>query len=146
MADRTLVEYEEPRLDDAPHWTVRIERSAAGQPGLFFITKFESVDGSLPEVEQCVVVEDGRAFLAPVLAWLDPQPVRLGERSDLDTPVVGAWTAMNDVEERDGYMHWAIFEYVLQPEQYARQLTQYDLSNAEAWAVVHSHNVGLGFE
>jgi len=73
-------------------------------------------------------------------------PIRLGEKSDLLEPVVGAWTAMNDVEEREGYMHWAIFEYVLKPNSYARQLTQYDLSNAEAWAVVHSHNVGMGFE
>jgi len=72
-------------------------------------------------------------------------PIRLGEPSNLIMPLIGAWTAMNDVEERDGYMYWAVFEYVLEEGNYARQLTQYDLSGDEAWAVANSHNAGMGF-
>lgn len=70
MADRTLVRYEEPRLDDGPHWSLEISRSAAGQPGLFFTIQHKSLDGTFEE-EMTVIVDDGNVLLAPVLAWLD---------------------------------------------------------------------------
>ncbi len=58
---------------------------------------------------------------------------------------IGAWTAMNDVDEADdGILYWAIFEYVT-GEQYVKRLTNYRLTNSEAWAAVWSHNDLYGF-
>ena len=70
MSDRNLVTYEEERLEDGPHWRLMIDRSSAGQPGLFFTISFDSVDASLPHQEMTVVVDDGVALLTPVIRWL----------------------------------------------------------------------------
>lgn len=77
MANRTLARYDDGKLTEQRdgelgyegwHSVLRIERSAAGQPGLFFV--IEDWDGGFKAGESCVVVEDGNAFLAPVLEWL----------------------------------------------------------------------------
>lgn len=77
MANRSLAYYtdSEPNEDgihEGWHNTLRIERSAAGQPGLFFI--IEDWDGGLKAGESLVVVKDGNALLAPVLEWLRQAP------------------------------------------------------------------------
>jgi len=74
MADRILSKYEEPRLEDGPHWSVEVSRSAGGAPGLFFTIKYESVDGSIPSTDMTVLVEDGNEFLKPVIDWLATGP------------------------------------------------------------------------
>jgi hypothetical protein len=68
MSDRTLSTYEEPRLDDGPHWTITAERSAAGQPGVFFTIQHVWAYGKTDELT--IVVDDADKFLAPVFAWL----------------------------------------------------------------------------
>ena len=70
MADRTLVKYEEPRLDDGPYWTLRIERSSGGKPGLFFVIRHKSFGDSYQPEELSVFVDDGKKLLEPVLKWL----------------------------------------------------------------------------
>ena len=75
MADRTLTTYDEvlaPQIGQT--YTARIDRSAAGQPGIFFI--FSAHDTKTGEFlhENCVVIPDGREFLAPVNEWLESQP------------------------------------------------------------------------
>lgn len=72
MADRRLAVYEEERRPEGPHWTLEFERAASGPPTVFVTTRFRSVDGTLPEVEQTVVVRDFPTVVAPVLAWADP--------------------------------------------------------------------------
>lgn len=84
MSNRTLARATDaiPEIleDGEPHnvgmWEeVRIERSAAGAPGLFFIiTRY---DGDQMYDQMSVHVPDGAAFLAPVNGWLngnDPEP------------------------------------------------------------------------
>jgi len=75
MADRNIVTYEEDRNEHGPHWTLQIDRSAAGQPGLFFTIKTEAHsarDKLIDSLNQelTVVAKDGVALLAPVLSWL----------------------------------------------------------------------------
>ena len=72
MANRNLVTFEEERNEHGPHWTLHIDRSAAGQPGLFFTIKSEMHDPVYEKLNQemTVVVSDGIALLAPVLSWL----------------------------------------------------------------------------
>jgi hypothetical protein len=72
MADRNLVTFEEERNEHGPHWTLEIDRSAAGQPGLFFTIKSEMHDPVYEKLNQemTVVVKDGVALFAPVLTWL----------------------------------------------------------------------------
>lgn len=69
MADRTLVLYEEPRNPEGPHWTLAIERSAAGQPG-GIITIAEKFEPGMPlaDREMTVVLDDLRR-LQPALDW-----------------------------------------------------------------------------
>ena len=77
MADRTLLEYEEPRNPEGPHWKLAIERSAAGRPGGLVTISYASVDGSIPSTEMTVVLEDLRV-LQPALDWADgadPPPI-----------------------------------------------------------------------
>ena len=79
MSNRTLTYYTEPDSwtvgdDGEMHqegWrnNIRIERSAKGQPCI--LITIEEWDGGLKAGESTVVVEDARAFLAPVLEWLD---------------------------------------------------------------------------
>ena len=71
MADRTLVTYQESRLDDGPYWTLSIERSAGGTPGLFFVIRHKSFGDSYQAEELSVFVDDGKKLLEPVLKWLD---------------------------------------------------------------------------
>lgn len=75
MADRNLVHYEEPRLEHGPYWTLDIDRSANGQPGLLLTIKCGTYDERYRHIEalnqeMTIIVEDGNALLAPVLAWL----------------------------------------------------------------------------
>ena len=78
MANRTLASHDDGTLTeqrdgelgyDGAHSTLRIERSAAGRPGLLFI--IEDHHGGGLSGETCVSIEDGNAFLAPVLEWLN---------------------------------------------------------------------------
>lgn len=74
MADRTLVLYEEERNEFGPYWRLRIDRSAAGQPGLLFTISTEMYDAErYPNLSQelTIVVKDGNALLAPVIEWLN---------------------------------------------------------------------------
>jgi hypothetical protein len=68
MADRTLVAYTEPEESGPFPATLRIDRSAAGSPGLFV-----TVQNALEE-QSTVILPDGLAVLAPVLAWLLEDP------------------------------------------------------------------------
>ena len=75
MADRNLVHYEEERNSEGPYWTLDIERSAAGQPGLLFTIESKAFSESDRHIEalnrqMTIVVRDGNALLAPVLEWL----------------------------------------------------------------------------
>jgi hypothetical protein len=74
MADHTLVLYEEPRNEEGPYWTLRIER-AASRPGLFFTIECKMFDPAYASLNQkmVIVVDDGRALLAPVMEWLNDE-------------------------------------------------------------------------
>ena len=73
MSNRTLVHYEEERNPEGPYWTLEIQRSSAGQPGLLFTIRSEMFDRRLAKLdrEMTIVVNDGSALLAPVLEWLE---------------------------------------------------------------------------
>lgn len=61
---------------------------------------------------------------------------------------IGMWTALNDVEvnEVDGLMYWAILEYADgDGANSIKRITDYDLTNEQAWAVAWSHNEIYGF-
>jgi hypothetical protein len=75
MANRTLVEYVEDRPNPESRYDhlIEIQRSAAGQPGLLITNSVEyrNNDGSYnSEAEVTVLIKDGVALIAPVLAWL----------------------------------------------------------------------------
>lgn len=75
MSDRNLVHYEEERNEHGPYWTLDIDRSATGTPGLFFTIRSASYlerDRNIEALnrELSVFVKDGNELLAPVLAWL----------------------------------------------------------------------------
>lgn len=71
MADRTLVSYTEPKGDPGTSsYTMKVDRSAAGAPGLFF-----TIINGLEE-ETTIYVVDGEALLEPVLEWLKNGPRR----------------------------------------------------------------------
>lgn len=81
MSDRVLVTYEEDRLPEGPHWTLTIERSAEGAPGLLLTIKSKMHDPDYQHIEalnreMTIVVNDGEALLEPVLAWLKNGPRR----------------------------------------------------------------------
>lgn len=69
MADRTLASYTEPPTRNLWTHTARIERLSSGRPGILVIV--EVTDPSGYTEEGCVVIEDGHAFLEPVLEWLN---------------------------------------------------------------------------
>ena len=72
MSDRNLVTYEEPRNPTGPYWTLKIDRSAAGQPGLLLTIETNWFDGNpRGHNEMTIVVENGNELLAPVLEWLN---------------------------------------------------------------------------
>ena len=73
MGDRTLTSSTEERLPHGPYWTVGIDRSANGAPGLFFTITHESAS-KLGHDEMSVYVKDGNEFLKPVIAWLAANP------------------------------------------------------------------------
>lgn len=70
MGNRTLAE-RECEGDSAPGHTsvLRVERSAKGAPGAFFV--IENRFNGMPMSESCVILNDAREFLAPVIAWLE---------------------------------------------------------------------------
>ena len=73
MSNRTLVAYEEERHGGEPHWRLEIERSAAGTPGLLFTISYKMHNRQYAHLdrEMIVIVKDGNALLAPVMAWLN---------------------------------------------------------------------------
>lgn len=76
MGNRTLVTYEEARLPEGPHWTLEIDRSANGAPGLIFTinTKtYREEDRHIESLnrEMSVFVEDARDLLGPINEWLE---------------------------------------------------------------------------
>lgn len=75
MSKRTLVAYEEERDANGPRWTLSIDRSAEGAPGLVFTIQYASSDETKAQMETTVVVKNGRALLAPVVEWLNSQKV-----------------------------------------------------------------------
>lgn len=72
MADRTLVEYLESRNEFGPYWRLKIDRSAAGRPGILVTISTEMYDAKYAHLNQemTIVVDDANAVLAPVLEWL----------------------------------------------------------------------------
>ena len=72
MSNRTLALYEEPRNEHGPHWTIGVDRSAAGRPGIFITIRRRMHDPTYSKLDQemTIVIDDGAAFLAPVNAWL----------------------------------------------------------------------------
>lgn len=69
MADRTLTTHSEtPPYEGAFHSSIRVERSAYGQPRLLFI--IEDWVAGVCINETCIVVPNGAEFLAPVNEWL----------------------------------------------------------------------------
>ncbi len=76
MSNRTLVEYLEPRNEFGPYWTLEVQRSAAGQPGLLFTITGKMYDEEKhPELTQqlTVVVKDGWEIVNPILEWLNKE-------------------------------------------------------------------------
>lgn len=73
MANRVLVEYEEERLPEGPHWTLEVQRSSAGQPGLLFTIREEMHDPKYSHLdrEMTVVVTDGWKVIDPIRRWLE---------------------------------------------------------------------------
>ena len=76
MGDRTLSRATEERLPHGPYWTINIDRSANGTPGLM-ITIHHRTAEDFPVEELTVHVEDGNEFLKPVIAWLAANPTTL---------------------------------------------------------------------
>lgn len=103
MGNRNLVRYTdaEPNEDgvlEGWHNVLRIERSAAGQPGLFFI--IEDWNGGLKAGESVVVVKDGNTLLRPVLEWLGQQaadPVMIWDRDRLDRLFPGMRASLDEI-------------------------------------------------
>lgn len=73
MADRTLVEYLESRNEFGPYWRLKIDRSAAGQPGILITISTEMYDERYSDLnrEMTIIVDDANAVLAPVMKWLN---------------------------------------------------------------------------
>lgn len=73
MANRILVAYEEERNEDGPHWTLEVQRSAVGQPGLLFTIREKMHDPRYAHLnrEMTVVVSDGWAVVEPIIDWLE---------------------------------------------------------------------------
>jgi hypothetical protein len=73
MADRNLVEYLESRNEFGPYWRLKIDRSAAGQPGILVTISMEMYEEKYAHLnrEMTIVVDDGNAVLAPVMKWLN---------------------------------------------------------------------------
>lgn len=67
MADRRLVEVEEKRNADGPHWTLIVERSSEGRPGGLVTLRHVDVDGV--EQQQMTVVLDDLRRLLPATDW-----------------------------------------------------------------------------
>lgn len=95
MADRTLVRYLEERNEHGPFWTLEVERSSAGAPGGLVTIAFRSFDGSLPESQMTVVMDDLR-HLQPALDWATNGP----QASEKATLLVDALAA--DIRTADG--------------------------------------------
>lgn len=102
MADRNLVHYEEERNPEGPYWTLDIDRSAAGQPGLFFTIEsktFSEADRHIESLNQrmTIVVKDGDALLRPVLEWLqkgaapDSEPAAADKCAYCGVPLIDGW-------------------------------------------------------
>lgn len=73
MSNRNLAHYEEPRNEHGDrHWTLDIDHSAVGRPGLLLTIRSTMLDRSRSHLdrEMTVVVDDGNELLAPVLEWL----------------------------------------------------------------------------
>lgn len=73
MADRVLVKYEEERREGGPHWTLEVQRSSAGQPGLLFTIRCEMDDPKYHHLdrEMTVLVTNGWGVIAPIVRWLE---------------------------------------------------------------------------
>lgn len=77
MSNRTLVTYEEKRLPEGPYWTLEVQRSAAGQPGILFTIRQEAFgDAYIPggwnkREEMTIFVEDANEIIGPIQNWLD---------------------------------------------------------------------------
>ena len=73
MADRKLVTLQEERNPEGPYWTLEVQRSAAGVPGLLVTISREMFDPGYDRLNQelTFVVEDGWELVSPIIQWLD---------------------------------------------------------------------------
>lgn len=72
MADRTILDYEELRLEYGPHWSLNIERSSSGEPTILMTITHMAHDGkAYPTEQMTIVVEDAPTVLAPLIKWLE---------------------------------------------------------------------------
>lgn len=117
MADRRLVQYEEQRLADGPHFTLIVDRSAAGPPGGLVTIHYRSVDGTLPEQQLTVVMDDLRR-LQPALDWANGYP------EAAETRIASLETALRRVREMAAasrYVHGTTLalylDHYLNPDQ-----------------------------
>lgn len=71
MSNRTLVTYEESRLWDGPYWTLEIQRSAAGRPGILITIREEPYNEALEPREMTISVKDANDIIRPIKRWLE---------------------------------------------------------------------------
>lgn len=90
MADRSLYTVVEDRLYNGPHFRLRVERSAAGQPGL--VVTIEHTDEDDDMINQLtVVVKDAEEMLVPIIAWLDGVDVPVEPNPEQIDHMRNAW-------------------------------------------------------
>lgn len=79
MADRLLSRHAEP-FTNGFKYTIEVERSAAGAPGILITTEVEDANGVTEEVT--IDIPDGIEFLKPVVAWLRDNAVSTDEEDE----------------------------------------------------------------
>jgi hypothetical protein len=85
---------------------LRIERSAAGRPGLMFIIDDYEIDDHANDRllnESCIVVDDGSTVLAPVIDWLSGSTAA-GDRHTAARAALAEWDRpTQDIIGDDGF-------------------------------------------
>lgn len=69
VSARTIIKYTEERLPTGPYWTLNVERSASGTPGVLVTIRHESFDGTLEPREMTVFVSDADLIFGHVVDW-----------------------------------------------------------------------------
>jgi hypothetical protein len=73
MSDRRLVEYIEERNEYGPWWTLTIERSAAGPPGVLITIRNQDYEKKIWDEQTTIIVHDAVSVLEPVITWAKGQ-------------------------------------------------------------------------